>query len=101
MLSQRQSVVGRLLKKKIRHFYKQGEIERNRDYARLENHYYECTYDTIAQNIPSEEKLPRLNRLKANIVKMHSARLQAVMLDTHQTDRMDDEHPQQYTTSYK
>ena len=88
---------GRLVKKKIRHFYKQEEIERNRDYARLENHYYyECIYDIIAQNIPREEKLLRLSRLKVNTVKMHSARLQTVMLDTHETDRMDDKHPTIY-----
>jgi hypothetical protein len=49
-----------------------------------------------AQNITHEEKLPGLNRLKANIVKMHSARLQTVMLDTHETDRVDDEHPTIY-----
>jgi hypothetical protein len=60
---------GRLVKKKIRHFHKQEKIERNRDYARLEIHYYECIYDIKAQNIPHEEKLPRLNRLKANMVK--------------------------------
>jgi len=38
---------GRLVKRKIRYFCKQEEIERNRDYARLENHYYECIYDII------------------------------------------------------
>jgi len=89
----------RLVKKKIRHFYKQEEMERNRDYVILENHYYECIYDIIAQNSPHEEKLPRLNRLKASTVKMQSARLQTMTLDTQETDRMDDEHPTIYHIS--
>jgi hypothetical protein len=88
-----------LVKKKIRHFYKQEELERNRDYVLLENHYYECIYDIIAQNSPHEEKLPRLNRLKAKIAKMHSAWLQTMTLDTQETNRMDDAHPTIYHIS--
>jgi len=91
----------RLVKKKIRYFYQQEERERNKNYVILENNYYECIYDIIAQNSPQEEKLPRLNRLKAKIVKMHSARLQAITLDTKDTDHMDDEHPTIYHISQK
>jgi len=88
----------RLIKKKLRYFYRQ---EQNKDYVLLENHYYECIYDIIAQNSPHEEKLPKLNRLKAKIVKMHSDRLKTIALDTQDTDQMDDEHPTIYHISQK
>jgi len=96
MLSQRQYVVGAISKKQNPTLLQTGRNRTKQRLRGLENHYYECIYDIIAQNIPHEKKLPRLNRLKANIVKMHSVRLQTVMLDTHETDRMNDEHPTIY-----
>ena len=87
---------GRLIKKKIRQLYKQEERERYKDTTRLENHYYECLYDVIAQNIPYEEKLTRLNKTKAKIVKINSEQLQTIITDTDQNDRMKDEPPTLY-----
>ena len=87
----------RAIKKKIQKFYKQKESESNRDKTQLENHYYECLYDILAQNIPEKEKRPRINKMKAKIVKMNSEALKAtIMADIDKNDRTEEETPSLY-----
>jgi len=50
-------------------------------------------YDVIAQNTPYEEKLTRINKIKAKIVKIHSERLQIIITYIDQNDRMKDVPP--------
>jgi hypothetical protein len=87
---------GRLIKKSIRQLYKQEEREHYEGPTRLEDHYYACLYDVIAQNTPYEEKLTRLNKIKAKIVKIHSEHLQTIITDSDKNDRIKDELPTLY-----
>jgi exonuclease III len=87
----------RAIKKKIQKFYKQKESESNRDKKQMENHFYECLYEILAQTIPEKEKRPRINKMKANIVKLHSETLKTtIMTDIDTNDRIDDETPSLY-----
>jgi hypothetical protein len=61
----------------------------------MENHLYECIYDVLQQSSPSDN-LPVLNRLKAKIVRLHSIRLQEILLDNTKADRIDEEQPSLY-----
>jgi len=58
----------------------------------MENHLYECIYDVLQQSSPSDN-LPVLNRLKAKTVGLHSIRLQNILLDNTEADRIDEEQP--------
>jgi len=92
----------RAIKKKIQKFYKQKESESNRDKTQLENHLYECLYDILAQKIPEQEKRPRLNKMKAKIVKLHSETLKiTIMADIDKSDRTEEETPSLYHITSK
>jgi hypothetical protein len=54
-------------------------------------------YDILAQTIPEKEKRPRINKMKANIVKLHSETLKTtIMTDIDKNDRIEDETPSLY-----
>jgi len=48
------------------------EVERRRDYRKMENFCYECLYEILRNADTNGENLPALNRIKAKIVKLHS-----------------------------
>jgi hypothetical protein len=55
------------------------------------NYYFECIYEVLQRSTPTDSTLPTLNRLKAELV-----RLQKLLLDTNETDRIDGEKPTLY-----
>jgi hypothetical protein len=55
--------------------------ERNADFRVMENHYYECIYDVINSNDTHEEKLQKLKRYKALIVRLNARRTERTTLD--------------------
>jgi len=59
----------------------------------MENHLYECVYDVLKRPGPSDQILSALNRLKANIVRLHSRRLQKILDDNNDADRPDGHQP--------
>ena len=59
----------------------------------MENFYYECIYDVLWNNHPHQLKMTMLNRLKAKITTLHRTRLQCVMLDNVDPNRLEGEKP--------
>jgi hypothetical protein len=57
----------------------------------MENFYYECIYDVPRNNHPHDLKMTVLNRLKAKITTLHRTRLQRVMLDNVDPNRLEGE----------
>jgi hypothetical protein len=53
-------------------------------------------HDVLRDSAPSAETLPVLNRLKAKIIRIHSLRLQNILMDNNDTDRPDGELPTLY-----
>ena len=62
------------------------QYERNKDYNIMENHLYQCIYDTLRSDIPEPTKLPALQRYKAKIVHLHARRMEKVMLGNNAQD---------------
>ena len=52
------------------------------------NYLYACIYDILRSSMPQEDKWPALRRCKEKIVKLQADRLQTVLLDTDQKDRI-------------
>ena len=70
----------RLCKKKIRQLYQREQAERRRDRCVMEKHLYEWIYDVLQRPGPSDQTLPALNRLKANIERLHSRKLKKFLI---------------------
>jgi hypothetical protein len=60
------------------------------------NYYFECIYEVLQRSTPTDSTLPTLNRLKAKLVRLQGMRLQKLLLDTNETDRIDGEKPTLY-----
>jgi hypothetical protein len=60
------------------------------------NYYYTCIYEVLQQATPDDTTLPTLNRLKAKLVRLHSVRLQKVLIDSNDADRIEGENPTLY-----
>jgi hypothetical protein len=58
----------------------------------MEN-FYECIYDVLQNNHPHYLKMTMLNRLKAKITNLHRTRLQRVLLDNVDPNRLEGEKP--------
>jgi len=90
----------RLFKKKIRQLYQREQAERRRYHCMMENHLYECMYDVLQRPGPSDQTLPALNRLKAELcdctAEGHRNFLMTVtlLIDQMETSR-------RYTTSFR
>ena len=54
----------------------------------MENFLYECIYDILSSSAPQEEKWPALKRYKAKIVKLHTDRINTILLDNNENDRL-------------
>ena len=55
--------------------------------------YYECIYDVLRNTARHEEKMTKLDHLKGKITNLHSTRLQRVMLDNDEPNRLVGERP--------
>jgi hypothetical protein len=57
------------------------------------NYYYTCVYEVLQQATPDDTTLPTLNRLKAKLVRLHRVRLQKLLIDSNDDDRIEGENP--------
>ena len=62
----------------------------------MENFYYTCIYEILRRAAPDGNTLPALNRLKAKLVRLQSVRLQKILLDNDDADRLEGETPTLY-----
>jgi hypothetical protein len=79
-------------KKQIRSLVRYEEAERRNNLRQMKNYFYACIYDIMRTSTPQEDKWPVLKRYKAKIVKLHTDRLNTVLLDN-EDDRIDGEEP--------
>jgi len=83
----------RCVKKRLPILICKEQYERYKYYKIMENHLYQCIYDILLSDIPEPAKLPALQRYKAKIVRLHSRRMEKVMLNKNVQDKLDDEEP--------
>lgn len=83
----------RHVKKQLRPFARKEEAKRRKDLRQMENFLYECIYDILRSSAPQENKWPALQKYKAKIVKLHTDKLNTVLLDNDENDRLDGEEP--------
>jgi hypothetical protein len=81
------------IKKQLRYFVHQEEAECRNDHRQMENHLYECIYDILQSSTLQEDKLPALKRYKAKLLRLHTLRINNVMLDNCAQDKLDGEEP--------
>ena len=62
----------------------------------MENFYYSCIYDLLKRDHTHAKMRAQLNNLKAKLVNLQHRKLQAVLLDTDQEDRIEGETPSLY-----
>ena len=67
--------------------------ERRQDFVKIENFLYECIYDVLRNTYPDRHKTTMLNRLKAKITILHGDKLQRVMLDNGEPNRLAGRRP--------
>jgi hypothetical protein len=75
-------------KKKIRHFYIQERSEHRWDFMRMDNFHYDCICDFLLNAHPYREKRTVVNHLKAKITNLLSKRLQRVLLDNDEPNKL-------------
>jgi len=61
--------------------------------VKMENFLYECIYDVLRNTYPHGLKMIMLNCLKAKISSLHGDKLQRVMLDNDEPNRLAGERP--------
>jgi len=59
----------------------------------MENFLYECIYDVLRNTYPHGQKIIMLNRLKVKITSLHGDKLQRVMVDNDDPNRVAGERP--------
>jgi len=59
----------------------------------MENFLYECIYDVLRNTYPHGQKIIMLNRLKVKITSLHGDKLQRVMVDNDEPNRVAGERP--------
>jgi len=70
------------------------EAERRRDHRKMENFYYKCLYDILRNADTNGANLPA--RIKAKTVKLHSQRLQTLLLNNAEAEKFEGEQPTFY-----
>jgi hypothetical protein len=78
----------RFLKKTIRLTFQREGAERRRDREALGNFYYKVIYQALQTPANYARKATELKRLKAKIIRIHSAQNHGILLDNVETDRM-------------
>jgi len=59
----------------------------------MENFLYKCIYDVLRNTYPHGQKMIMVNSLKAKITSLHGDKLQRVMLDNDELNRLAGERP--------
>jgi len=59
----------------------------------MEKILYECIYDVLRNTYPHGQKIIMLNRLKVKITSLHGDKLQRVMVDNDDPNRVAGERP--------
>ena len=88
----------RSCKTTIRRFFQHEQAGRRREQRIMENHLYECIYDVLQLDPSSQNIRSILNRLQGKIIWLHSIRMQRLLLDTEEADRLECERPTLYHT---
>ena len=83
----------RYVKKQLRSFVRYEEAERRSHLRQMENYFYACICDILRSYTPQEDNWPALKRYKAKMVKLHTDRLNTVLLDNEEGDRIYGEEP--------
>jgi hypothetical protein len=88
----------RCYKRRITRFLKWAQAERSREHRAMVNYYsYDtCIYDVLQQATPDDTTLPTLNRLKAKLVRLHSVRLQKLLINSNDVEGIEGENPTLY-----
>jgi len=86
-------VVGRYTKKQILLFSNQEGSKRRRDFVKMENFPTRCIYDVLRNTNRHGQKMIMLSPLKAKITSLHGDRLQRVMLDNDEPNRLEGKRP--------
>jgi len=85
---------GEVIQKKVRLFCMQESSEGRRDFVKMENFLYECIYDVLRNSYPHGQLMAMLNCHKAKITSLHGDKLQRVMLDNYDPNRLAGERPE-------
>jgi hypothetical protein len=86
----------RRYKRRITLFFKWAQAERSREHRAVVNYYYTRIYEVLQQATPDDTTLPTLNRLKAKHIRLHSVRLQKLLINSNDADRTEREQPTLY-----
>jgi hypothetical protein len=81
----------RCIKKRIKLLISKEMAERNADARAMENHLYACIYESINSDATHGEKLQKLNRYKAKLVRLQAQHTDRIMLDQSTYDTIQDE----------
>ena len=89
-------VLGRYIKRMIRHLFNNEGTERRRDQLAMETFYYDAIYNILQETTIQESTSRTLKKLKASIVMLHYIEQQRILLDTDEHDRIAEEGPSLY-----
>jgi len=78
----------RFVKKTLKLTFQREGAERRRDRETLKNFYYKAIYQVLHTPTNYAHKATELKRLKAKIIRLHSAQRHGILLDNAETDRM-------------
>ena len=81
------------MKQKVKRLFIQVGAERNADRRRMEEFYYSAIYDVLQIQESHADKMLKLKKLKAKIVRLNSPYRQRVMIDTEEHDQITGEYP--------
>ena len=81
------------VKQKVKRLFIQEGAERNADRRRMEEFYYSAIYDVLQIQESHADKMLKLKKLKAKIVRLNSPYRQRVMIDTEEHDQITGEYP--------
>jgi len=84
---------GRYTKKTDSYFLYSGRVRTSAGLREVDNFLYGCIYDILRNTYPHEQKITMPNRLKAKITSLHGDKLQRVMLDNDEPNRLAGERP--------
>ena len=87
-------VVGKVYKKQIRLFCIQEGSESRWDFVKIENFLYEYSYNVLRNTNTHGQKMIMINLLKAKITSLHGGKLQRVMLENDEPNRLAGERPE-------
>ena len=81
------------VKQKVKSLFVHEGTDRNADRRRMEDFYYSAMYDVLQVPEPHADKMLKLKRLKAKIIKLNSPYRQRVIVDTEEHDQIAEEYP--------